>query len=329
MFSRVFSFVVLCMFCWGPANYGSAARFDCSLCVEQPHTAPEVVLRDSRGGEKDRIPGWELSSLATPALSPVVILRRGLEVKVVVPVTWPVTVSFMSIFIDGKPVEMKRKGDFRYVNETMECAYELPSLPFGRHIVQAQYLVGKRWSRLSEPLHFELRETESSGTDESPTPCATRFLDGLGTVCDEILSSFGKSTVDTNTGGSHVFASAAHLPLRGYGAQGEVYDRTGLVIYEGMKFTWESNGDYNLRFQAEAPPMPVTLRLQLLIRNDESGAEHRITLPPIEFKPRSSREGRQHDPAIPGYSAAIDEADGHIRVIRRTGIARFGYGLGE
>jgi hypothetical protein len=103
----------------------------------------------------------------------------------------------------------------------------------------------------------------------------------------------------------------------------------GALIYEGMRFSCNPNGDYLVDFVVRAPAMPTTLHLRLLLQKDAQ-AWQTVTLPPIELKAEGVRT-EDYKPAIyrvrqAGYSAALDQDEGPYHAIRREGSARFGFG---
>ncbi|MHC4403159.1 MAG: hypothetical protein ACYTG0_26150 [Planctomycetota bacterium] len=130
------------------------------------------------------------------------------------------------------------------------------------------------------------------------------------------------------------FASPAHFPLREFGARGEVIDRQGAVIYEDMVFSFDRQGNYNLRFSIRVPALPTTLHLQFLLQPCEGGPWYTITLPPMEFRPEEGTDGQAkprliRDYVVEGRSEILSRCYpemGKKATIRRTGSARFGFG---
>ena len=124
-----------------------------------------------------------------------------------------------------------------------------------------------------------------------------------------------------------LFSDSASFPLRGYGQRGEVFDREGLVIYEGMQLGYNnSTGDFEVSFVVEAPAQPINLRLQFFVKTT-GGRIQTITLPPIRVTESQVKENRDSSSWIirhAGNSAAL-RCD-NIQSIRRTGTVRFGYG---
>jgi len=145
------------------------------------------------------------------------------------------------------------------------------------------------------------------------------------------------------------FASAAHFPIREFGLCGEVIQREGLVIYEGMMFTFDRDGDYEVRFRATTPALPATVRLQFLIQPHRGGPWYTVTLAPIVFPyPESEAAKRKRECASdrdePGVKQCCQPSREYVckgrsetlprcyaemgkdASIRRTGSARFGHG---
>jgi hypothetical protein len=149
------------------------------------------------------------------------------------------------------------------------------------------------------------------------------------------------------------FASAAHFPIREFGPRGEVIDRDGLLIYEDMKFSFDRDGNYRVDFRASRPNVPATVRLQFLIQPRPGGPWYTVTLAPIDFASPNSKTAKRNCTSTNDCSDASDAeenqccgparkcfCEGHSEIlrrcyaemgkgatIRRTGSARFGYGL--
>jgi hypothetical protein len=146
------------------------------------------------------------------------------------------------------------------------------------------------------------------------------------------------------------FASAAHFPLPDYGLRGERIDRGGLTIYEDMEFRFDRQGNYEVRFRATAPAMPTTVQLQFQIQPCRGGPWYTVTLAPIEFKYPDSNAGKAkcasasicgesqeqqccgpvRDCVCQGRSEILRRCYGEMgqdASIRRTGTARFGFGV--
>ena len=146
------------------------------------------------------------------------------------------------------------------------------------------------------------------------------------------------------------FASAAHFPMPGYGLRGDRLDQKGLVIYEDMEFRFNRNGDYEVHFRTAPPAVPTVVELQFHIQSRPGAAWYTVTLAPLELRPSNSGSGEQTCQSSGNCTDARDReccdevgkrvCRGHSEilrryyaemgphtVIRRTGTARFGYGL--
>ncbi|MBC8873379.1 MAG: hypothetical protein H8E44_28410 [Planctomycetes bacterium] len=133
--------------------------------------------------------------------------------------------------------------------------------------------------------------------------------------------------VEKTTSRRIVFAAPASFPLRDFGPNGEVIDRPGAVIYEDMVFSFDRNGNYNLRFTIETPAMPTNVYLQMLVQPCKGRPWYTITLAPIEFRPEKGKLVRNH--VVEGHSEILHRCFkemGKSTTIRRAGSARFGYG---
>jgi hypothetical protein len=132
------------------------------------------------------------------------------------------------------------------------------------------------------------------------------------------------------------FLAPAHFPYRGFGPQGEVFDRRGLLIHEGMWITYDMNGDYTVRFEYTEVEMPVTVQLQLQVHVKLCNGDsrwHTLTLVPQRIVPHEREkvlaECCRAVPSvckISGKSIILKEFYTGIDEFRRTGTARFGYG---
>jgi hypothetical protein len=135
--------------------------------------------------------------------------------------------------------------------------------------------------------------------------------------------------------GPFFFASPAHFPIREFGPRGEVIEREGAVIYEDMTFSFDDDGNYNLRFTIRTPALPTTIQLQLLLQPATDKPWYTITLAPMDFFPDPEKSGRMkpklyRNCIVEGRSEILSrcwrEMEQDAR-LRRTGTARFGYGL--
>jgi hypothetical protein len=134
------------------------------------------------------------------------------------------------------------------------------------------------------------------------------------------------------------FLSSAHFPLREFGQRGEVLDREGAVIYEGMKVSIAEDGRVGLSGHIITPDVPVTLHLRLLVKlmPEFGGHVYTITFPAIDIAPEARRDRRNRGvqkletltehlefPQIEVLGTYRES----IQTIRREGTARFGYGF--
>ena len=70
---------------------------------------------------------------------------------------------------------------------------------------------------------------------------------------------------------------------------GRSYEGQGALIHEGMRILTRKDGEYDVRFNVTVPAMPVTMRLQLLLyENDTSPFPKSLTLPPIRIAARAN-----------------------------------------
>lgn len=128
------------------------------------------------------------------------------------------------------------------------------------------------------------------------------------------------------------FFAPAHFPLRQFGPRGEVVDRDGVIIYEGMRFAVDQVGQYDVDFIAGIPAIPTILQLQFLVRVEEGNTRWRtVTLPPIVVDPKGQFPGSNESGVVKihhtGYSVALNGLSCQgIQEIRRQGSARFGFG---
>jgi hypothetical protein len=112
-----------------------------------------------------------------------------------------------------------------------------------------------------------------------------------------------------------------------------------LTIYEGMSIEVYEGGNYEVRYQVEAPLVETTLRMQLQFRTIDSKVGT-VTLAPVHL-----HEGRDDDRNVSsqsyqvvqrGHSVALGRAADHLRKdlnridtlpqapFTRTGTTRFG-----
>ena len=137
------------------------------------------------------------------------------------------------------------------------------------------------------------------------------------------------------------FPGPARFPLPVAGLYGECLEEQGAVVYEGMRLAIRPDGRYQVRFTVGTPAMPVTMQLQFELIDRCTGEPYTLTLPPISIPREAKLTGSAvRVPIQPvavnvqtihheGYFAAFDPtfvSDG-LQVARRTGTARFGYGV--
>ena len=137
----------------------------------------------------------------------------------------------------------------------------------------------------------------------------------------------------------HRFDQPARFPIPTFGLAGEPLEEPGVVIYEGMRLAIRPDGRYQVRFVAETPAMPVTMRLQFILADQWTGAIVPLTLPPItipaEPSPKKSATqgtvrpvaARQQNIHHEGRLPILDLSPEGLQVVSRSGVARFGYGL--
>jgi len=137
------------------------------------------------------------------------------------------------------------------------------------------------------------------------------------------------------------FDHPARFPLPAWGLNHEYLERPGVLIYEGMRLAIRPDGRYQVRFTIGAPAMPVTLQIQFDLMDHCTGQAYTLTLPPItippECKPTAATAGQAPKAAYENLQTIHHEGylpilDGYpqsesIHVVRRTGTARFGYGV--
>lgn len=139
----------------------------------------------------------------------------------------------------------------------------------------------------------------------------------------------------------HRFVQPARFPLPAFGFNGECVEEPGAIVYEGMRLAIRPDGRYQVRFTVGTPAMPVTMQLQFELVDECTGTPYTLTLPPIaippEAQPTTTTIGNPVQPVAAnvqtihheGYFAALDTCfvSKHLQVMRRTGTARFGFGI--
>jgi hypothetical protein len=141
----------------------------------------------------------------------------------------------------------------------------------------------------------------------------------------------------------HAFPEAAHFAWLGFGREGEPIPRDQLTIYEGMQIAADCFGNYEVRYQVEAPLVEITLRMQLHFQT-LTGKTGTITLAPIRISPQSDDDNNSTSQSFQvvhrGNSVALEHAmielqneccQGALSPLgpdcgpfSRTGTARFG-----
>tara|TARA_R110002167_G_scaffold366222_1_gene593822 strand:- start:10282 stop:10902 length:621 start_codon:yes stop_codon:yes gene_type:complete len=130
-----------------------------------------------------------------------------------------------------------------------------------------------------------------------------------------------------------VFTKAARFPVNEFGTCGQVYETDAVIIYEDMVLQSQGNGKYLVKFVIETPEIPVTMRLQFVVKKKVCGKKEKtigtITLPPITIDPaqRDSNTGSRfwvikHN----GYSSILNKCHCKLKDYKviRQGTARFG-----
>ncbi len=126
---------------------------------------------------------------------------------------------------------------------------------------------------------------------------------------------------------SFYFAAPAHFPIRGFGPQGELLDQEGAVIYEDMKFTFDENGEYKITFRASTPNLPTELRLQFQVQSRPDGPWYTLTMRDRRFEPQKDGSHGMHPQDFTGKSEILRRCFTSICDVRRSGTARFGFGI--
>tara|TARA_R110002111_G_scaffold240269_1_gene301956 strand:- start:17925 stop:18584 length:660 start_codon:yes stop_codon:yes gene_type:complete len=133
-----------------------------------------------------------------------------------------------------------------------------------------------------------------------------------------------------------VFLKAARFPINEFGTCGQVYETDAVIIYEDMVLQSQGNGNYLVKFVVETPNIPVTMRLQFVIQEQQCGNQGKyksigtITLPPITIDPsqqNSNSAGRFSVVTHRGYSNLLNKCHCELKTkykVVRRGTARFG-----
>lgn len=163
--------------------------------------------------------------------------------------------------------------------------------------------------------------------------------DDLGDFSKHPADERGESRPLDSIAYDYRFDAPAHFPLPAFGIRGEESSRDGAIIYEGMRFAVREDGRYQVRFVVGTPAIPVTMCLQLIVEDEGTQNHYTLTLPPISIpepdKPQHLSQQRKvqqvhgnvqtvhHE----GYLPVLTQPLSNIRVVRRTGSARFGFGV--
>ncbi len=142
-------------------------------------------------------------------------------------------------------------------------------------------------------------------------------------VTDKAVVQLGDLCQGTTSRGDvcqYVFDRPAFFPRTGYDSQGHAIAFDGLVIYEGMKLTWNERGEYTVRFTAERPTVPTTLRLQFLVWDRKSRVWQTVTVPPIKIEPRGEDNSATVDIVVPTdrQDTAVGTSNGKLLSIRAS-----------
>jgi hypothetical protein len=127
------------------------------------HEAPTVVLLEPRTPNLE-LTGQLLSSDLPGFWIPVRYGSLTVEVRVPISAEMAEPVENVVLLMDNRPLDPTRYSDSREFRQMLDGGflaisyrYNLPCPPPGQHILQARYKVNGLWSRLSSPLHFDVR----------------------------------------------------------------------------------------------------------------------------------------------------------------------------
>lgn len=227
----------------------------------------------------------------------------------------------------AKPEDKKDKEPEQEETEQEDTSSSLESESFVNHLAQgAEFLRRQVDPFFLQPLVTVIPEAEHLGH-------FSRQAMGDGNDSGDFNGS--ECVLD------YRFDHPARFPLPTYGFNGEHLERPGLLIYEGMRLAIRPDGRYQVRFTAGTPPMPVAFQLQFQLLDQCTGQPYTLTLPPITLPteskhaistvshpPRAVFKDLQtihHEGYLPILENMYDFAN--VAVIRRTGHARFGYGV--
>lgn len=177
----------------------------------------------------------------------------------------------------------------------------------------------------------EGNEKENSGSASKKVEIeissfASCFWECLSACFADQSKTDSNNQEDQSTATEYFFAAPAHFPIREYDRNGNLLEREGVVIYEDMEFVDRGQGNYEIRFNIGTPELPSEIRLQIQFRKDNCSDWHTISIPPMCFKDEVDCGLKCKTITIKGHSKILEEVE-CIDFIRRTGTARFGYGL--
>ncbi len=186
-------------------------------------------------------------------------------------------------------------------------------------------------------------QSDSPSTRSPSKPWTTRTVsvrpidDSASDQADE-AGTRGESTESPVA--SYSFSRAAHFAWLSFDREEQPLPRDVLTIYEGMTIDVFHGGNYEVRYQVEAPLVETTLRMQLQFRTNSNNKVGTVTLAPVNI-----HEGRNEDRHVSsqsyqvvqrGHSVALSRAAYHLREdinvidtlplppFTRTGTTRFG-----
>lgn len=240
-----------------------------------------------------------------------------------------IRVQFAAPTFGSMYLHVKGHGEIKGDSTGKNCCFKFPlkkALTVGRHA-----------------LHFYRKSSQNCPlSSEMSSSLWVQYEPADGLVVQNGLQSFA-------------FDAPAYFTRKGYAYAGQEDARSGLVLMEGMEFSFDSNsGRWTLQIPYEQPTIPVTLRLQLQYKAADRWKT--LTIPPICFTPgdvcesgecsedsSNAAEGNcdtddcgsssgYHGCGWPvktirGYSAVLKHAKPQDHPeMRRRGTATFGYG---
>lgn len=218
-----------------------------------------------------------------------------------------------------------------------------------RHASTSRSITDPTMNVFAISTQAEEKPAANSNTPPPASPSAApNESEGPKPNQDSLSAQHGQQQVG-NQGSVHTFAAVARFPLRDYSLRGDVIERDGLMIYEGMTLAINPDGRYEVRFRTTTPALPATLRLQFAIKlNDREW--HTLTLPPVKVLCEDERTHASRNLSSlrrtsneSGVDATLDSdtqvfrlegdfpvlnaqrATGWVGEVRRDGSVRFGY----